>query len=170
MNEVSENPDSAGSADLWQSKLMSTVLKGKVGVMRRRIALLSLMFLYVFTTVPHTAYAENPCGLSSMTETTTPVYPPIAYAAHVQGPVVMLVTFKTTGAVESVSVVSGPEMLRASSISYVQGWRANPFNGPRACPIVIDFHRQEGNKKLPTSVRLDLQHVIVNSPQMFIQP
>ena len=140
--------------------------------MQRRLALLSLLlFLDVFPAVLPTAYAEqNPCGLSSMSETTAPVYPVIAFAAHVQGPVVLLVTFKITGEVESASVVSGPEMLRANAISYVRGWRANPFTGPRTCPIVIDFHRQLGNKNLPPFVRLDLQHVIVNSPQMLIQP
>jgi len=105
-----------------------------------------------------------------MTETTTPVYPAIAIAAYVQGTIVMLVIFKTTGAVESVSVVSGPEMHRAHSISYVRGWRANPFTGPRLCPIVVAFHRQGENRKLRVSVRLDLQRVIVTSPQILIQP
>lgn len=138
--------------------------------MRRRLVWLSLLLLNVFATVLHAAYAENPCGLSSMTETTTPVYPAIAIAAYVQGTIVMLVIFKTTGAVESVSVVSGPEMHRAHSISYVRGWRANPFTGPRLCPIVVAFHRQGENRKLRVSVRLDLQRVIVTSPQILIQP
>jgi hypothetical protein len=105
-----------------------------------------------------------------MSETNAPIYSMLAFAAHVQGVVVLLVTFETTGAVKTVTVVNGPEMLRANAISYVRGWYANPYSGPRTCPIVIEFRRQQGNKELPLSVRLDAQHVIVNSPQMLIQP
>ncbi|AFL86554.1 TonB family protein [Terriglobus roseus DSM 18391] len=58
---------------------------------------------------------------------TTPVYPAIAKAAHVSGAVVLHAVISKTGAIESLSVVSGHEMLRASAVAAVQGWRYRPY-------------------------------------------
>jgi protein TonB len=58
---------------------------------------------------------------------TQPVYPPIAKAAHVSGSVVLHAIISKTGAVEQLSVVSGPEMLRANAISAVQQWKYKPY-------------------------------------------
>ncbi|MGI4757313.1 MAG: energy transducer TonB, partial [Janthinobacterium lividum] len=58
---------------------------------------------------------------------TTPVYPPIAKAAHVSGAVVLHAIISKTGSVEQLSVVSGPEMLRANAISAVQSWKYKPY-------------------------------------------
>jgi TonB family protein len=104
------------------------------------------------------------CGLSKMTEAGAPVYPPIARAAHIQGNVILLVTFKTTGEVEKIDVATGPEMLERATTDYVKGWRANAYSGPRTCPIVIAFHLlRENEKTTPGVVRQDLQHVTLNS-------
>ena len=104
------------------------------------------------------------CGLTSMTETAKPLYPPIAKAAHIEGNIIMLVTFKLNGAVEKIDVVSGPEMLKAAARIYVQGWHANEYTGPRTCPIIVNFHiLHEGDTTTPTFIRQDLQHVTLNS-------
>ena len=58
---------------------------------------------------------------------TQPLYPPIAKAAHMSGAVVLHAIISRTGAIQSLSVVSGPEMLRASAIAAVQGWRYRPY-------------------------------------------
>ncbi|WP_348270840.1 energy transducer TonB [Terriglobus roseus] len=58
---------------------------------------------------------------------TTPVYPPIAKAAHVSGAVVLHAVISKTGAIESLSVVSGLEMLRASAVAAVRAWRYRPY-------------------------------------------
>jgi hypothetical protein len=108
---------------------------------------------------------QGACGLTKMTETATPIYPPIARAAHVEGVVVMLVSFKTSGEVEKLDIVSGPEMLKAAAATYVKGWHANEYTGPRTCPIVVTFHlRRENEKPTPEVVRQDLQHVTLNLP------
>ena len=105
-----------------------------------------------------------------MTETTEPVYPPIAKAAHVEGNVIMLVSFKTTnGEVEKIDVISGPEMLRAAARTYVESWRANEYTGPRTCPIVILFVLNPQNRSVKPTVRNDLQHVTVSAPAALIQ-
>jgi TonB family protein len=56
-----------------------------------------------------------------------PVYPPIAAAAHVQGPVVLRALVSNSGVVEQVFIVSGPEMLRASAVNAVKGWVFKPL-------------------------------------------
>jgi protein TonB len=56
-----------------------------------------------------------------------PVYPPIARAAHVAGAVVLHAIISKTGAIQSLAVVSGPEMLRANAVSAVQDWRYKPY-------------------------------------------
>jgi protein TonB len=58
---------------------------------------------------------------------TAPVYPAIARAAHVSGVVVLHAVISKTGAIESLSVVSGPEMLRASAVAAVQAWKYKPY-------------------------------------------
>ena len=56
-----------------------------------------------------------------------PVYPPIARAAHVSGAVVMHAIISKTGTIQSLTVISGPEMLRANAVSAVQQWRYKPY-------------------------------------------
>ena len=57
----------------------------------------------------------------------SPVYPPIARAAHVSGAVVLHAIISKAGAIQSLSVVSGNEMLRANAVSAVQDWRYRPY-------------------------------------------
>ncbi len=107
---------------------------------------------------------QGACGLSKMTETTTPAYPPIAKAAHVEGNVILLVTFKTTGEVDKINIASGPKMLERAATDYVKGWHANEYSGPRTCPIVITFHLLRENEKVTAGfARQDLQHVTLNA-------
>ncbi len=58
---------------------------------------------------------------------TTPNYPAIAKAAHVSGAVVLHAIISKTGAIESLQVVSGPEMLRAGALDAVRQWRYRPY-------------------------------------------
>ena len=48
------------------------------------------------------------------------MYPAIAKAAHVSGAVVLHAVVSKTGTIQSLSVVSGPEMLRANAVLAVQ--------------------------------------------------
>jgi periplasmic protein TonB len=56
-----------------------------------------------------------------------PLYPPIARAAHVEGTVVVEAIISRTGTIESLHVVSGPEMLRQSSLDAIHAVRYKPF-------------------------------------------
>jgi hypothetical protein len=123
----------------------------------------AIFFLLLSVSGP--CIAQEPCGLRQMTEATTPIYPPIARAAHIEGSVIMLVNFKISGEVEKIDVVSGPERLKIAATNYVQGWRANKYTGPRTCPIVVSFRlRPQGDTTTQPVVRQDLQHVTLNAP------
>src|SRR5215472_19068592 len=80
-----------------------------------------------------------PCGLSSMTEQSKLMYPPIARAAHVEDTVILLTRFDTNGVPVQVRVLSGAPMLRGEAVDFVKSWRANEYSGPRECPIAINF-------------------------------
>jgi TonB family protein len=48
------------------------------------------------------------------------VYPPIALAAHVSGDVVLNITLRPDGAIDSVEVTNGPPMLRQAAIESIK--------------------------------------------------
>lgn len=56
-----------------------------------------------------------------------PVYPTIAKAARVEGTVIVEAVISKAGGIESLHVVSGPEMLRGSAMEAIQGARYRPF-------------------------------------------
>jgi periplasmic protein TonB len=56
-----------------------------------------------------------------------PLYPSIAKAAGVQGPVVIEAMISKSGTIESLRVVSGPEMLRGAAIAAIQSARYRPY-------------------------------------------
>jgi periplasmic protein TonB len=56
-----------------------------------------------------------------------PVYPPIAKATGTQGSVVMEAVISKAGRIESLHVVSGPQMLRAAALEAVQAARYQPY-------------------------------------------
>jgi TonB family protein len=58
---------------------------------------------------------------------TTPVYPEIAKAAHVQGAVVLHALISKTGTVESLQAISGPTMLQGSAMDAVRQWTYSPY-------------------------------------------
>jgi hypothetical protein len=127
---------------------------------RTQIAICTLFFAATFCFAQ-----QEPCGLRTMTETAAPFYPPIGKAAHVEGNVILLVAFKTTGEVAEIENVNGPKILQGAAIAYVHGWHANDYTGPRTCPIVIRFRLlPQGDSTTPTVVRLDLQHVTISAP------
>ena len=57
----------------------------------------------------------------------SPLYPAIARAAHVSGAVVLRAVISRAGTIQSLTVISGPEMLRANAVAAVQDWRYRPY-------------------------------------------
>ena len=81
---------------------------------------------------------------------TSPIYPPIAKAARVQGTVVLQVEVGSTGKIASVKVVSGPPMLQQAAIDCLKQWAFKPFtrNGTPVAAmghIPIEFTLNDGS-------------------------
>jgi protein TonB len=57
----------------------------------------------------------------------TPIYPSIAKAAGVSGTVVVEATISRTGNIESLSVVSGPPLLREAALNAIRAARYRPY-------------------------------------------
>jgi TonB family protein len=64
-----------------------------------------------------------------------PIYPLLAQQMKVQGSVVLQALIGEDGNVQSVQVVSGPEILASAAVEAVRQWRFNPsYKGGRAVP------------------------------------
>jgi len=57
----------------------------------------------------------------------TPIYPPIAKAAGVSGTVVVEAIISRSGGIESLSVVSGPPLLREAALNAIRTARYRPY-------------------------------------------
>ncbi|HEU5340921.1 TonB family protein [Edaphobacter sp.] len=76
-----------------------------------------------------------------------PVYPAIARAAGVQGTVIVEAVISQAGAIESLRVVSGPEMLRGAAVEAIRAARYKPYllNGsPTAVETTITVNFMMG--------------------------
>jgi protein TonB len=56
-----------------------------------------------------------------------PVYPAIAKAAHIEGTVIVEAVISKAGRIESLNVVSGPQMLQRAAIEAIQAARYQPY-------------------------------------------
>jgi len=56
-----------------------------------------------------------------------PVYPPMARAARIQGPVVLAAVISKDGTIENLRTLSGHPMLVSAAISAVSQWRYKPY-------------------------------------------
>jgi TonB family protein len=91
-----------------------------------------LLFVFAFLAVFCLASAQDVLSVDEATmiqhvdHRVTPVYPPIAKVAQVQGAVVVQVHVGT-GKIESISVISGPAMLQQTAIDSLKQWTFRPF-------------------------------------------
>lgn len=56
-----------------------------------------------------------------------PVYPPMARAAHIQGPVLLAAVISKDGTIQNLRTLSGRPMLVPAAISAVSQWRYKPY-------------------------------------------
>ena len=141
----------------------------------KRIALKTLWgsLPLLFVGVPSLKAQITPCGLTTIADTMPLLYPPIARQAHVTGQVILLANFNLDGTVASTKTINGSKMLEVPAIGYVMHWRADPYTGPRECPIVVEFRMigasvacdshadTSGNKSAVW--RFDLQHASISA-------
>jgi protein TonB len=56
-----------------------------------------------------------------------PVYPPLARAARIQGPVILRAIISRTGTIENLQTIGGHPMLVGAAIDAVRQWRYRPY-------------------------------------------
>lgn len=71
--------------------------------------------------IPHVA------AQTTLLKSVQPIYPPVARAAHITGTVVLHAIIDEQGDVESLDVVSGPQMLQGSAIAAAKQWKYRPY-------------------------------------------
>ena len=71
----------------------------------------------------------------------SPIYPPFARTARVEGTVVLHASISKAGTIQNVSVISGPPMLRQAALDAVKTWRYKPYlldNEPVEVETTVD--------------------------------
>jgi protein TonB len=76
--------------------------------------------------------AARPPRVSTMMEgnliyKVQPIYPPLARAARIQGPVHVRALISRTGTIENLQAIDGHPMLVGSAIDAVRQWRYRPY-------------------------------------------
>ncbi len=105
--------------------------------MRKSNALL-FMILFVIVTVSGSTTAASQTGASSekpqpkvtegkLLQRVAPVYPPDAKALRVSGVVALQAVIGKDGLLNSITVVSGPDLLRQAAIDCVKQWKYQPY-------------------------------------------
>jgi hypothetical protein len=130
--------------------------------------------LVAFTVLSPESRAETPpCAISSITANAKAIYPPIARQAPITGRAIFLVAFNTDGFVQQITTVHAQPMLAKAATSYLEGLQANPYTGPRVCPIVIDFRVVDSKPCVNDDPRteakfIDHQHIEITTQAVWL--
>ncbi|MGA8103623.1 MAG: TonB family protein [Candidatus Acidiferrales bacterium] len=106
---------------------------------------------------------------AKLTHQVSPVYPPIAKTAHIEGTVVLKVVVAKDGKVQDVQFVSGPPLLQRAAMDAVKQWTYQPtllngeavavettveviFKLSEAAPGGAPVHTEEGAGGVPPSL------------------
>ncbi len=94
-----------------------------------------------------------------------PRYPPIAKAAHVEGPVVLRGKLSVDGRMTDLQVVGGPEMLQSAAIDAMKAWkmsRTGPAGGEQTVGVLA---KSDWPLDLRITVMFDLEDSAAARPQ-----
>jgi protein TonB len=94
--------------------------------------------------VPHNVLRSSTMMQGYLVHRVEPVYPPLAKAARIQGPVHLQAVISKQGAIENLQVLSGHPMLAGAAVDAVRQWRYRPYilNGEAVeveTDIVVNF-------------------------------
>ena len=108
-------------------------------ILLRKFAILALG-LIAFASLCHAE--PRWCKVTGFVDRDSPVYPPIAKAAKVEGSVLVHIIYPTTGKVENVEIVFGPPMLLKAVRDALMKWRVKTdATGEATCQtlVIVDF-------------------------------
>jgi hypothetical protein len=86
------------------------------------------------------------CTITGFVDRESPVYPPIAKAANIQGAVLAHIIYPTTGKIESVKMIFGHQMLLKAVRDALLKWEVNTgATGDALCQtlVIVGFNIQE---------------------------
>ncbi|MGA2572333.1 MAG: energy transducer TonB [Terracidiphilus sp.] len=117
----------------------------------RLLCVMAAFTFFVFSASAQEAISVDQTTLNQHVDhRVTPVYPPIAKAAHIQGTVVFKIRVGVSGKIESMKVVSGPAMLQQAAMDCLKQWSYYPFEkggvpiaatGPVSIMFILsDYH------------------------------
>ena len=108
------------------------------------------------------------CPLDGVTESKSPVYPPIARAAHVEGDVSATLSFDAKGQVTEVAEWTGPDMLRQLTEDYLRSWRLRSGSMPSymdSCQstVLIEYRLTTASEKSSSAqvFKADPSHILI---------
>jgi hypothetical protein len=113
-------------------------------VILRRIPLQKITLLALgFVALASLCHAEPRwCGITGFVNRESPVYPPIAKAAKVEGSVLAHIIYPAAGKVEKVEIVFGPPVLLKAVSNALMKWTVNTnATGDTPCEtlVIVDF-------------------------------
>jgi hypothetical protein len=104
-----------------------------------KLRLKIVMICSVLISPPMICASQSTCGIMTIDYGNSLSYPKMAWAAHVTGSVATMVIFNPDGTVLSERVLSGPDMLKGSTLDSIKTWKASPEGGPRECLIEVTY-------------------------------
>jgi hypothetical protein len=117
------------------------------------------------------------CTLEGLSEGKSPDYPPIARAAHVSGVINAVVNFDKDGKPNSVTNMSGPEILKKPTKDYLLSWKIPPLPSylHDSCHsnLMLEYFLGDPTETTsPTIVtKADATHILIeSSPALLVDP
>lgn len=91
------------------------------------LLLITLSSLAVSQARPQGVRVADTIMASHLLKRVSPVYPPLARQAHIQGTVILKVRITKSGEVANIQLVSGHPMLAPAAIEAVKQWKYDPY-------------------------------------------
>ena len=94
-----------------------------------------------------TANAVNGGQSGTILKKISPVYPPLARLAHIEGTVILHAIIAEDGTVESLEAISGPRLLQGAAADGVKQWVYKPY--------LVDGKPRKVDTKITVNFRLN---------------
>jgi Gram-negative bacterial TonB protein C-terminal len=124
----------------------------------RSMRFLRPVFLVVFSlaTISSSFVMAQSCKQLTIRDSDMPTYPLKAYVTNIQGTVKLRATVSSSGSITGVTVIDGPEPLRAAALDYIHSW-------------VLLVGSKNSNCTLDTKVDFRLTGQVMEFPNSYVR-